>query len=249
MDAKYFDEWYAGIGASAADERFFTEALGVPVEVGPQNLVPLAGLRQIAAALAAEPGGLLVDIACGRGGPGMWLARELDLELLGVDFSAEAVRQATKRRSRFGLTERATFAVGTFDSTGLAAGAADAVVCIDAFQFSSDRVKAAEEMRRLLRPGGRVVLTGWEPKQPGDDELPERMRDLDFGAALDAAGFTDVVRTLKPEWDEVEHALWTQAAALDPGDDPALVSTKEEAEQALPLFDRRHRVMATAVAP
>jgi cyclopropane fatty-acyl-phospholipid synthase-like methyltransferase len=33
----------------------------------------------------------LTELGCGRGGPGLWLARELDVGLTGVDFSPVAV--------------------------------------------------------------------------------------------------------------------------------------------------------------
>ncbi|HEX3708140.1 MAG TPA: methyltransferase domain-containing protein, partial [Mycobacteriales bacterium] len=120
----YFDEWYADIGASPTRQALFERVLGVPEEVGPSNVLPLDGLREIAAALALRKGAVLVDLGCGRGGAGMWLARELGTELVGVDFSAEAIAQATERRTLFGLQERATFAVGTLEESGVAAGSA-----------------------------------------------------------------------------------------------------------------------------
>jgi hypothetical protein len=77
MTADYFDDWYADIDRSAARQQLFTDFLGVPSEVGPSNLVPLIGLQELATWLEPAARGVLVDLACGRGGPGMWLAREL----------------------------------------------------------------------------------------------------------------------------------------------------------------------------
>jgi len=79
--------WHAG----AVTAQYFGR-LGLPPEIGPSNLVPLDGLHEIAAELAVPEGGLLVDIACGRGGPGMWVAKSAQARLIGVDFSPEAVR-------------------------------------------------------------------------------------------------------------------------------------------------------------
>jgi len=50
------------------------------------------------------PGQTLVDLGCGRGGPGLWLAREAGALLIGVDFSPVAADQATHRAVLFGLT-------------------------------------------------------------------------------------------------------------------------------------------------
>jgi SAM-dependent methyltransferase len=249
VTSDYFDQWYADIAASDTRQRLFSEHLGVPPEVGPSNTVPLNGLQQIAAALRLEPGAVLVDIACGRGGPGMWISRETGADLTGIDFSAEAIGQASARRSLFGLDSRATFAVGTFDATGLSAGLADAVVCIDAFQFSRDRSAAAQEVRRILRRGGRVVMTGWEPIDRSDEAMPERLRTLDLAASLQSAGFGSVRVEDKPEWLEAERVLWETARDTDPGDDPAMQSTVAEAKRSLETFGRNRRVMVTALAP
>jgi SAM-dependent methyltransferase len=248
VTSDYFDQWFADIAESDARQRLFTECLGVPPEVGPSNTVPLIGLQTVAAALALEPGGVLVDIACGRGGPGMWISRETGADLTGIDFSAEAIGQASQRRALFGLESRATFAVGSFDSTGLSAGVADAVVCIDAFQFSRDRLAAAQEIRRILRRGGRVVMTGWEPLDRSDEAIPERLRSLDLAATLDGAGFGSVRVQEKPEWLEVERVLWETARDTDPGEDPAMQSTVNEATRSLETFGRSRRVMVTALA-
>jgi SAM-dependent methyltransferase len=249
VTADYFDQWFADIAASDARQRLFTECLGVPPEVGPSNMVPLIGLQAVAAALALEPGGVLVDVACGRGGPGMWISRETGADLTGIDFSAEAIAQASQRRRLFGLESRATFAVGTLDATGLLAGVADAVICIDAFHFAPDGVAAAEEIRRVLRPGGRVVMTCWEPLDRSDQALPERLRTLDLAASLQAAEFGAVRVEDKAEWLEAERVLWETARDTDPGDDPAMQSTVDEAARALKTFGRTRRVMARALAP
>lgn len=249
MTADYFDGWYADIARSPVRQQLFTDALGLPPEVGPSNHVPLDGLREIAALLAVPAGGVLVDVACGRGGPGMWIARSLGAELVGIDFSAEAIRQASERRALFGLVQSATFAVGTLEDTGLAAGRADAVVCVDAFQFADDRAAAAAEIRRILRPRGRVVLTSWEAVTPGDERLGVRIRSLDIVAALTAAGLVDINRAERPDWHASAKAMWEATLATDAGGDPAVESMRAEGERSLRNHDLMLRVMVTAAAP
>ena len=43
--------------------------------------------------------------------------------------------------------------------------------------------------------------------------------------------------------------MWEEAAALDPGDDPALKSFHDEGVRSLATFPLLRRVMATATAP
>ncbi len=249
MTAEYFDQWFADIAASDARQRLFTDRLGLPPEIGPSNLVPFGGLREIADALAVPEGGLLVDIACGRGGPGMWVARRAQARLIGVDFSAQAVAQASRRRALFGLESRASFQVGSLDSPGLAEGAADAVMCVDAFQFAADPVAAASELRRSLRPGGRIVLTSWEAKDRADESVSERLRRADLAGSLSAGGFREVSMREREDWHAVALQLWEHALTLDVAGDPALESTRAEAIRSVDTHDRIRRVMVIAVAP
>jgi len=91
----------------------------LPPEVEPFSFVSASLLRHVAQALGLSPGQTLVDLGCGRGGPGLWLAREADVSLVGVDFSSVAIDQATQRAALFGLADRVRFVVGDLTRTGL----------------------------------------------------------------------------------------------------------------------------------
>lgn len=249
MTAAYFDSWFADIARSAARQQLFTEVLQLPPEVGPSNTVPLDGLVEVGETLAVAAEGLLVDVACGRGGPGMWLARSAGTSLWGVDFSAEAVAQATARRDLFGLESRARFTVGSLEATGLPDSAADGLVCVDAFQFASDGSAAAAELRRVLRPGGRVVMTSWEAIDPTDEALGERIRRNDMEGALRSAGFADIEVRERPEWHEAARRLWQRSLELDAAGDPAIESTQNEGRRSLENHDKMRRLLVTAVRP
>jgi ubiquinone/menaquinone biosynthesis C-methylase UbiE len=191
----------------------------------------------------------LVDLGCGRGGPGLWLARSLGAVLIGVDFSAVAVEQATERAALFGLAERARFVVGDLAATGLPAATADAVVSIDALHFAADPTAAAQEALRLLRPGGRLALTNWQPRDFGDPQLPSRLR-IDWAQTLRRAGFVEVVVEARPEWHEQFTRVFQVALDLgDPGDDVGLASLQDEARRNLPMAHLEDRVVVTATSP
>jgi len=157
--AAEFDSEFAAADRSPGLRRVWQRAApDLPPEIEPYSFVSVALLDHLGDALALSPGTTLVDLGCGRGGPGLWLAQSRGATLIGVDFSAVAVQQATDRAALFGLAERARFVVGDLASTGLVDGVADAVVSVDALHFAADPTAAAREARRLLRPGGRLVL-------------------------------------------------------------------------------------------
>jgi SAM-dependent methyltransferase len=246
--AEYFDHWYADMTGSPVKDEILQRHLGLPPHLLSTSVLPWEGIAEAVTALRLSGGATLVDLACGRGGYGLEIAGRTGAWLIGVDFSAEAVRQATEHARWWGAAA-AEFRVGDLASTGLADGAASGVLCVDAIQFAPEPQAAYQEIRRILAPGGRAVLTCWEPHEPGDERLPARLRHVDLAAGLTGAGFGEVEVRDRAPWRAREHAMWAEAAALDPGDDPALASFHDEALRAPVVIELTRRVMATATAP
>lgn len=245
--AAYFDSWYADMVGSPLKDEILQRHLGLPPDLLSTSLLTWDGLADVVAALHLSPGDTVLDLACGRAGYGLEIAARTGAHLVGVDFSAEAVRQAGEHARRRGTP--ADFRVGDLIATGLEAGSVNAVVCVDAIQFAEPPDEAYRELRRVLAPSGRAVLTCWEPVYPDDEHLPQRLREVDLQMGLSAARFVDVEVWERPEWRAVERALWEEAVALDPGDDPTLRSFHDEGAWSLASFELVRRVMATATAP
>jgi SAM-dependent methyltransferase len=244
--AEHFDGWYADMTGSPVMDEIHERHLGLPPQLLSTSLLGWDGIAEAAAALRLSAGRTLVDLACGRGGYGLEVAARTGARLVGVDFSAEAVCQARELAQRLGAA--AEFRVGDLAATGLGTGCADAVLCIDAVQFAPQPAAAYHEIARILAPGGRTVLTCWEPRLPDDERLPERLRRVDLRAGLTTAGFGSIEVRDRPGWRAAERAMWEEAAALDPGEDPALRSFHDEGVRSLPTFGLVRRVMATATA-
>lgn len=244
--AQYFDGWYANLAESPVNE-IQNRHLGLPPQLLSTSLLSWEGIAEVVEALGLSPGDTLLDLACGRGGYGLEIAARTGARLVGVDFSAEATRQARENARRLGRT--AEFRVGDLVATGLDTGSCDAAVCVDAIQFAEPQDAAYRELRRVLAPGGRAVLTCWEPLDRDDERLSGRLRRVDLGGGLAAAGFGHVEVRDRPGWRARERAMWQEAAALDPGDDPSLRSFHDEGVRSLDTFDLVSRIMATAIAP
>ncbi len=71
----------------------------------------LAKKRHIAAKLAIEPGQRVLDIGCGWGGLGLYLAQTLDARVLGVTLSDEQHAVAVERARQEGLEDRVRFEI------------------------------------------------------------------------------------------------------------------------------------------
>jgi SAM-dependent methyltransferase len=244
---QYFDSWYADMAVSPAKDAIMQRHLGLPPYLLSTSLLPWEGIAEACQFLDLSAGDTLLDLACGRGGYGLEISSRTCAAVVGVDLSVEAVRRAREQAERLG---RATgFLVGDIAATGLDAGSVNAVLCLDSIQFADPAEAAYEEIRRVLVRGGRVMLTCWEALDRGEELLPERLRRVDLGAGLTSAGFADVETRERTDWRSMERALWEEAVALDPGDDPALRSFHDEGVRSLEIFPLVRRVVATATAP
>lgn len=165
MTPEAFDAQFQAQHGSTLLKELWAHAWGeqYPAEVAPSSGCPWRLLGLMVTVLRPAPGSTLVDLGCGPGGPGLWLARATGTRLVGVDWSAAAVRIAEERSPGWLPTGRARFRTGTFDATGLAAASADTVISVDALALAPDPHAALTEVRRVLRPGGRLLFTAAEP--------------------------------------------------------------------------------------
>jgi SAM-dependent methyltransferase len=124
--AEDFDGWYADMTASPVRDEIQQRHLGLPPRLLSTSLLGWEGIAEAVAALRLSAEGTLVDPACGRGGYGLEIAARTGARLIGVDFSAEAVRQAREQARRRGAA--ADLRVGDLTATGLEAGSATAVL-------------------------------------------------------------------------------------------------------------------------
>ncbi|MYW91426.1 class I SAM-dependent methyltransferase [Amycolatopsis rubida] len=246
MSAEDFDNWYSDMQDSVAQDAIHQRHLGLPPRLLSSSLLTWDGIAEVVEALRIEPGNRLLDLACGRGGYGLEIASRTGAQLIGVDFARAALGQAQALARHFDSVD-AEFILGDLAGTTLASGSVDAVACVDAIQFQPTAASFGE-IRRVLRPGGRVALTTWEAADPADERVPARIRAVDTEGGLAGAGFTNVVVRERPQWRAAERAMWEEAAALDPGEDPALQSLHDEALRVLPAFEGMRRVLATAAA-
>ena len=247
-DAAYFDQWYADMAASPARDAVIARALGLPPEVHATGVLAWAGVTEVIEELRLPGGGLLVDVACGRGGYGVEAALRTGTRLVGVDFSAVALEQARLNAARRLPAGRSEFRTGTLLATGLPPAVADGVLCLDAVQFAEPPSAALREFRRILAPGGRLALTCWEAVGPADARVPARIRAVDLRRDLPAAGFVEVEVVDRPQWRRAERGLWEEVVAAEPSD-AAMRSLHAEARRSLDTFDGLRRVLATATAP
>jgi ubiquinone/menaquinone biosynthesis C-methylase UbiE len=160
--------------------------------------------RHLVEALGLGADALLVDLACGGGGPGLWMASETGASLIGVDPAEAGLTMARARARKVGLDQRAKFKKGSFEDTGLTESGANAVVTIEAFQYAPDKRAALAEIRRILRRGGRLAVIAFEVDPAKVVGVPVLEVDPvpDYRPLLEEAGFEVNAYDETPRWEE-----------------------------------------------
>lgn len=119
--------------------------LAPATQVAVDALGPIAGLR-------------VLDVGCGTGNAALEAARR-GAVVTAVDPAARLVDVARGRAAAESLS--VTAVVAEASSLPFADAAFDALLSVFAVIFAPDASAAAREMVRVLRPGGRLVLTAW----------------------------------------------------------------------------------------
>lgn len=96
----------------------------------------------------------VADLGCGTGNAAELLAGRVK-KVIAVDGSEVMLRAAKKRLEPMKGVE---FRVGPLEDLPLPDGSVDAAVCVLVLHHIDRPEKAAAEMRRIVRPGGRVVV-------------------------------------------------------------------------------------------
>jgi ubiquinone/menaquinone biosynthesis C-methylase UbiE len=109
------------------------------------------------------PGKHVLDVACGSGQPAAMVAERVlpGGRVTAIDLSSEMVEVTQRKMDRLDLhnvdvrqmdAQALVFADNTFD----------AATCRFGLMFCPDPVRAAAEVRRVLRPGARFALAVWD---------------------------------------------------------------------------------------
>ena len=123
----------------------------------------LAGTQQALLADAAlAPGERVLDVACGTGLVGFAAARAVGAggRVVGVDLSGAMV-DAANRRALERQASNVSFARMDAEQLDLPDAGFDVVLCALGLMYLPEPERALREMRRVLRPGGRLAVAVW----------------------------------------------------------------------------------------
>lgn len=102
----------------------------------------------------------LLDLACGSGKPTLRIAQKTGCHVSGVDLHSDAIVSAKANARELGYEGRTKFYQGNAaERLSFMSSSFDAITCIDAINHLPDRPRVLEEWHRVLKPGGRLLVT------------------------------------------------------------------------------------------
>lgn len=192
-----------------------------------QNPTSPEKIRRLGEALGLDASSRVLDVACGRAGPALILAREFGCRIVGVERAPEFVAAARERIAEAGvadLVELVEQDAATFD-----AGREewDAALCLGASFVWGNVRDAVEALLPSVRPGGHVAVGEpyWRTLP-----LPAGVDDRDFVSFADTVerftapglALTAVIGSSEDDWDRYESLRWQTLEdwlAANPEDD------------------------------
>src|SRR3954452_19384035 len=123
--------------------------------------VVLYGAETLAESLQILPGEKVLDVACGSGNAAIAAARRAWGNTTGVDFVPALLERGRERAAAERL--EIEFVEGDAQELPFKDASFDVVMSIYGVMFAPDQEKAAAELLRVVKPGGRIGLASWAP--------------------------------------------------------------------------------------
>ncbi len=175
-------------------------------------------LAQLAGVTGSER---VLDVGCGIGGPSRYLASRYGCRVAGLDLTADFVAVAQMLAQRTGLADKVAYRQGDALDLPFAEASFDLVWSQNAAMNIADRARLYGEMRRVLKPGGRLAIQdvaagpGGEPFYPtpwaGDKSISFLFAPQATRATLEGVGLR-VVAWHDPTRESLEQAIAGQGS-------------------------------------
>jgi len=248
----------SGCGTPASSPEAFAAQLGyTPAELAalPEGANMGLSCGNPTAIAALRPGQVVLDLGSGGGFDCFLAGPKVGAEgrVIGVDMTPEMLSKARQNlasyRERTGL-DNVEFRLGEIEHLPVADASVDVVLSNCVINLSPDKARVWEDVARVLKPGGRVVVSDVALLKPLPDELRGMVQALIgcVAGAVELDAYRDMVEAAGLEGVELEQqAAFTQAVSS--GDDPLYAPILAKLPPGTSVGDYVTSVVVTATRP
>ncbi len=123
----------------------------------PQSLLRMNEVMMEAAKIKSTDN--VLDAGCGVGGSSIFLATALGCKVTGITLSERQVQQATDIAKQKGVEQMVDFKIMNYCATDFPDASFDVVWGCESICYADSKEQFIKEAFRLLKPGGRLVIT------------------------------------------------------------------------------------------
>lgn len=128
-------------------------------DIGQNSWITADEYDQFYSWLNLAPRAHVLEVACGSGGPSLYLSHKFGCQITGIDINANGIEVANKAAKATEAVNANFQLVDVEKPLPFDDEAFDAIMCMDSMNHFHDRLAVLREWQRVLRPGGRVVFT------------------------------------------------------------------------------------------
>ncbi len=127
----------------------------------------------------------VLDAGCGIGGSAIWLAKHKGADVIGVTLSKKQIEKAKKLAEENGVNDKTDFQLKDFTNTGFPENLFDVVWAIESACHITDKKKFLQEVYRLLKNKGRLIVAdGFLFRYPQSESEKRTYKDFLDGLIL-----------------------------------------------------------------
>jgi phosphoethanolamine N-methyltransferase len=171
-----------------------------------KDFVSTGGLKtteEFVPLLKLKPGEKVIDVGAGIGGSAFYMAKAFDVEVLGIDLSANMISLAQEKTLEYDhLCHKVQFEICDVTTREFSPETFDVVYTRDTLLHIADKPALFKKFLMWLKPGGRLMITDYCcGTDPWTDEFTKyvhqrgyHLMDVQtYGKTIEGAGFSQVI--------------------------------------------------------
>ena len=143
----------------------------------------------------------VLDAGCGIGGSSIFLAKNIGCKVHGITLSKKQSETAKSLAEKNNVSNLAEFSQANYLETGFNDNSFDIVWAIESFGSASDKSSFFKEMKRILKPGGRILFADMFKPMTYDISLNKTMQIMLNGWAISDILSIEELNSLSDKFD------------------------------------------------